>query len=85
MVKSKPEGFGWWTDYVIRLHNAYHYSMDFILNELNMIDGWLLYSWSLSNDPVSRFSGIQMRNSPTALEADILLEQLKQMKERSNK
>lgn len=49
------------------------------MNELPMIDGWILYSWAFLNDPVHKFSGIYMKDSPEALESDDLLKELKEI------
>jgi len=47
--------------------------------------GWLLFSYAMVNDPVAKFSGIKMKNSPISLEIDILMNELYKMKSNQNK
>jgi hypothetical protein len=51
--------------------------LDYVLYELPMIKGMVLYSWAVANDPLNRFGGVQMINSYSAQEADILLTALR--------
>ena len=71
------QGFGFISDYIIRLHSALHYSIEYIQFDLNMLDGWLLYSWIYANDPLNRFGGLRMVKSPVSDEADKLLWEVK--------
>jgi hypothetical protein len=72
---------GWHCDYVCRLLNTYHqYTLEYILYDLSMLDGFVLYSWAYANNPLHMFNGIQMVNSYATQEADNLLMELKEMK-----
>lgn len=69
---------GWLPDYICRLLNSYpQYKIDDIMTKLPMLDGYILYTYSFFNDAIHKFSGIKMKNSYCAQEADMLLEQLK--------
>lgn len=46
------------------------------MNELDMLDGWLLYSYAIINDPVAKFGGLRMKTSPSANESDKLLKEI---------
>ena len=85
-MDSKPEGVGWVADYVCRLLVAYHqYSFDYILYELPMIRGWILYSWAYSNDALNRFGGVRMVNGGyLGYEADKLYAELKEIAKKQN-
>lgn len=55
----------------------YHWSKEYVLTELDMITGLSLCGFSIANDPINRFGGIQMKYSPAQKEAVKLLEDLK--------
>lgn len=62
------------------------FTKDYILYELPMIDGWILWSYSMFNDPVHKFSGIEMENGGyLGIESDILLNDLRAMKLKQSK
>lgn len=55
--------------------------MEYVLYDLPMIQGFVLYSWSYYNNPIHMFNGIQMIGGGySGQEADTLLEELKEMK-----
>ena len=58
------------------LHKEYGYSIKYILNELPMLDGWLLYSYAISENLMNRFGGLTMVESPTSIEAEKLTQEL---------
>ena len=58
------------------LHKNYDYTIEYIMNELDMLDGWLLYSYAIINDPVAKFGGLRMKTSPSANESDKLLKEI---------
>jgi hypothetical protein len=47
------------------------------MNELDLLTGNMLYGWLLINDPVNRFSGIKLKDSPMGKECEKLLKELK--------
>lgn len=49
-----------------------------------MLDGFLFYGWSYSNEPIHLFSGINIYNSPMEQESDALLEELQEIKQKVN-
>jgi hypothetical protein len=63
-------------DYIARLHHTYSYTTEYIIYELDLLTGWLLYAYAYVNEPVHKFSGIEMVNSPTARESESLLNEL---------
>jgi hypothetical protein len=73
---------GWVVDYICRLKTSYsEYTLDYIMFELPMLQGMILYSWAYANCPIHLFSGIQMVGGGySGMEADELLRQLKEMK-----
>lgn len=79
MYKKIPQGFGLVFEYIVRLHKEYGYSIEHIQFELPMLCGWLLFGWAYANEPVNKFAGLRLMNSPSAKEADMLYNQLKQI------
>lgn len=59
------------------------FTMDYVLYELPMLDGFLFYGWSYSNEPVHLFSGINVYNSPAEQESESLFHELKEIKEKN--
>lgn len=56
---------------------TYHYDSVYIMDELPLLDGFALYSYSQAADPINRFSGIVLENSYAEQEANKLLDELK--------
>lgn len=75
---TRPYGWGWLGDYCMcLLKNYQQFTMNYIMNELPMLDGWLLYSYAILNDPVHKFSGLQLKDGgPAGDEADALKKEL---------
>jgi len=63
----------------------YGYSKDYVLTELPLLDGMIMYSFAMCNDPVHKFSGLHMENGGYAgREADMLLEELKEFRKKQS-
>ena len=60
----------------------YQYSKQYVLEELNMLDGFILYSFAVANDPLNRFGGIEMVDSYQAREAEQLYDELLEIKKK---
>jgi len=59
---------------------TYNYELQYIMNKLPMLDGFVLWSWAYANDPVHKFGGIKMKNGGyLGDERDLLLDELKVM------
>lgn len=53
--------------------------MDYIKYELPLEEAFVLHGWAVINEPINRFSGVTVVNSPIERESKQLLSELKEM------
>lgn len=60
------------------LNSYQQFTLRYVLYELDMVTGFVLYNWAFENEPVHKFGGVRMVNSYASREADTLFIQLEE-------
>lgn len=62
------------------MHTYPHFTLDYIMYELDMVTANVLLSWAIENDAINRFSGIRMKNGGfSGRESETLFIELKKI------
>ena len=76
--RAPSDGIGWFLEYVAALVKYYpSFTLEYVMDELPMEEGWCWWTYAILNDPVNKFSGAKVVDGYVKQMADELFEQAK--------